>query len=338
MKFDVVLPPGALRLTLAALVLASHYLPGVGFRAFLFDAVPVYGFFFLSGYWVARLWDDKYSRTRSPLFTFYVSRALRIYPLATASTLLAFGLVGGSWSQLASDIVLIKPAGLIGTGIINPPLWSLTIELQFYAIAPLVFLIRRNTAATVAVLTIGFAFWLIYASGVSRVHVFHFIFLFTLGARYSLYPWHAMANRLAPYSLAATAVLSTIANAPALISTMVEHELVRTVYVCVALLGLPYVAASVSKHSGSFDRWLGDLSFPLYVFHFPAIYVAQYWSGAPVSLAVAIAVILTLATNIAIDRPMESLRNKFVRRRLMTPDSRRANDLPLCTGEASPSN
>jgi peptidoglycan/LPS O-acetylase OafA/YrhL len=95
MRYDMVLSPGALRLALAAMVVAAHYLPALGVPvSFLFDAVPVYGFFFLSGYWVARLWDEKYSRCRQPLLTFYFSRAWRIYPLATASTLLMLWMVG----------------------------------------------------------------------------------------------------------------------------------------------------------------------------------------------------------------------------------------------------
>jgi len=87
-----VLHPGAMRLLLALIVIAVHYsqLAKLPIRLVPLDAVSVYGFFFLSGFWVCRLWDQKYSQTRAPLLTFYVSRTLRIYPLAWCSVFIAF--------------------------------------------------------------------------------------------------------------------------------------------------------------------------------------------------------------------------------------------------------
>jgi peptidoglycan/LPS O-acetylase OafA/YrhL len=337
MKYDLVLSPGAMRLALAAMVVASHYLPAAGIPvAFLFDAVPVYGFFFLSGYWVARLWDEKYSHCRRPLFTFYLSRAWRIYPLATASTLLTFCVVGADWWTLLDNIFLISPTGVAGAGPINAPLWSLAIELQFYAIAPILFLIRKNTLAIGAILITGFAFWLEFAAGVPRLFVIHFIFLFALGVRFSVKPWADLARRVAPYSLIATLVISIAANLPALLSMMVADGIVRFVYIGIALLGLPYVAASLAKRSNKRDRWLGDLSFPLYVFHSPAMLIAALWGGAAVvPLAIVLCVALTIAANVIIDRPIEGLRNRFIGRRLLTPEPEARPD-PLALARTMP--
>jgi peptidoglycan/LPS O-acetylase OafA/YrhL len=167
----------------------------------------------------------------------------------------------------------------------------------------------------------GIAFWLIFAAGVSHAFLIHFVFLFTLGAQYSIYPMHAVATRLAPYSLAAYLVISIAANAPALISTMIAHQIGHFVYIGIGLIGLPYVAASLAQQSNSFDRRLGELSFPLYVLHSPALKIAASWSSSiDIGLAVAISAALTLAAHASIDRPMETLRSRFVRRRLVAPD------------------
>ena len=207
--------------------------------------------------------DEKYSQCPRPLLTFYLSRAWRIYPLATASTLLTFFLADANWRILPDNILLISPTGVIGAGPINAPLWSLAIELQFYAIAPALFLVRRNALAISIILIVGFAFWLQFAAGVSRLFIVHFIFLFALGAQFSVQPWTDLARHLAPYSLLATLVISVVANA--LIVILVADGIVRFVYIGIGLVGLPYVAASLAKKSNELYRLLGDaMSFPLY--------------------------------------------------------------------------
>jgi hypothetical protein len=64
---SVILPPGALRLALACIVVISHYayLSGASLYAPI-DGPAVVGFFFFSGYWVAQLWHTKYSRRSLP--------------------------------------------------------------------------------------------------------------------------------------------------------------------------------------------------------------------------------------------------------------------------------
>ena len=58
-----------------------------GFLSTPLDGVAVDVFFALSGYWIARLWDASYSTLPSPISTFYVSRAWRIFPLALIGSL-----------------------------------------------------------------------------------------------------------------------------------------------------------------------------------------------------------------------------------------------------------
>ncbi len=319
MKIDLILPPGAMRLALAVTVVLSHYLPASRIPFYLpFDAIPVYGFFFLSGFWISRLWYDKYRRCHCPILTFYCSRALRIYPLAILSTLLMAWLIPTNWNNFLSNLILIAASdGPQGHNLINPPAWSLTIELQFYAAAPFLFVIMRNPISAAALLVVGFFFWLVYAYGVTWISLINFIFLFALGILYSDHPLHKLMVRCAPFSLLSMTIIGVASSLPALGDVMVAYNTTRFVAIAFGLVGLPYVAASLSKKSDNFDRVLGDLSYPIYVFHFAGMILAtRFHAPATLPTAVVITGALTGCAYILIDRPLERLRSAFVKSRI----------------------
>jgi peptidoglycan/LPS O-acetylase OafA/YrhL len=64
--------PGLFRLFLAVLVVVSHL------SRFDVGRIAVLLFFFLSGFWIANIWDTKFNG--EPI-RFYLARTLRIYPL-----------------------------------------------------------------------------------------------------------------------------------------------------------------------------------------------------------------------------------------------------------------
>jgi peptidoglycan/LPS O-acetylase OafA/YrhL len=70
------LGPGAFRLILALAVVLHHCT-----RFFPFGTVAVYVFFILSGYWVTRMWEERYSTSQNAYSLFVLSRSLRIFPL-----------------------------------------------------------------------------------------------------------------------------------------------------------------------------------------------------------------------------------------------------------------
>src|ERR1017187_6680647 len=77
-----ILKPGAYRLFLALMVLVSH--------SSRFDLGPwaVFSFFVLSGYWIYRMWDEKYSRIEGGVIAFYKSRFWRLFPVFWMANLL----------------------------------------------------------------------------------------------------------------------------------------------------------------------------------------------------------------------------------------------------------
>jgi peptidoglycan/LPS O-acetylase OafA/YrhL len=319
MKFPaLILPPGALRMALATVVIWAHYAFLTGSPRFNpLDPVAVCGFFFLSGYWIADLWDKKYSRCRAPLFTFLASRSLRIYPLATIATLLMFALVGASWQHLAWNLLLF---GVQFGETIDPPSWSLAIELQFYVLAPLLFVVLRSRFAAAAILLAGMVFFVRFALGLTGTYIHHFIVPFALGVIYSYSPRHALAVKLAPWSLFAVlifAVASELQIGRTLVPLYYESDNVRRLTVMFFhIVSLPFVAASLSIRSGPVDRGVGDLAYPVYLLHWPMFLVA----GLMVSVGVVpLALFLTAVSSFVIfwfvDRPLEAWRHEFVARR-----------------------
>jgi peptidoglycan/LPS O-acetylase OafA/YrhL len=74
---------GLFRLLLASAVVFHHSFP------LRLGAWAVYVFFFLSGYWISRLWRQRYTNTRNPLLTFLVSRWWRLAPVFFLCTCLS---------------------------------------------------------------------------------------------------------------------------------------------------------------------------------------------------------------------------------------------------------
>ena len=75
--------PGFFRLFLALMVFVYHT------TRFAVGSSAVYVFFCLSGYWIYRMYTERYSATRQPLITYAVSRLWRLLPTFWLVTLLA---------------------------------------------------------------------------------------------------------------------------------------------------------------------------------------------------------------------------------------------------------
>ena len=334
--------PGAFRLILAFIVVVHHSTP------LRMGALAVYIFFILSGYWIAKMWDERYARSRNPLVTFYVSRWWRLAPVFLICT----GL-GALWMLCRGNSLPIRDspflwllrqlpvAGSGRAGLVLPPAWSLDVEMQFYLLAPaLIWLLARMSrpiawAAGGALLVLPVShFW---HGGSAEIPVlFPFLAFFAGGILIHCTQWHP-SRTTGILALSATVLPLTIAlmrpDLRAGIWRVGRHSQIPTdasnavmlLWVVLAVLSLPAVARNVRKVSAPWDRTMGDLAYPLYLFHWlpREFYYALGAPSRPAWQAVAL-----LLANFAcafggawviyklVDRPLDRLRSQWVGKRL----------------------
>jgi len=340
--------PGLYRLFLALVVLISH-----SCRVDL-GAWAVYSFFILSGYWLCRMWCERYSLTRAPIQTFFVSRLVRLLPVFWLANILsaftqraadpAFGrLVSfpaaySVWAAISNTFILGYADLPHALGALHAA-WSLDVELQFYLVVPLLALATCRPGGHPL---LGRVLWWVIVAGFVA-----FLRIGPTGHRnlgcYGLYfyiGWWCARNRVLPSRrlavaggclalLCVVAALSVSALRP-LVENGKHGEslggpLARPLFQAVlALVSAPFTLASLGNPSGRFDRTLGDFTYVLYLMQWPvmALHGILYSELSPLrripSLVVAWLAVAALSALIytAIDRPIERARRRWVRLRL----------------------
>ncbi len=151
-----------IRLIAALQVLIVHYSNYFNlsnyFSEFLMYLPGVPIFFFLSGYLITASWDRL---KKEKIITYTTNRCLRIFPALVVCVLIGFLSVlasgyefnTGSWAAvplwLLSQITFLQfynPSFMdqYGTGIFNGSLWTISIEIQFYIMAPFLVILAQK--------------------------------------------------------------------------------------------------------------------------------------------------------------------------------------------------
>lgn len=335
---------GLLRIALALIVVVHHLSRlGVG-------KACVYVFFVLSGYWVARMWNEKYSRLDHPWRTFVTARFLRIWPLFVLLNFVAMAV----FAQLGRLVTMPCDAGetlqcahawvgnvlILGYAQLDAhalsPAWSLDIELQFYMAAPFVIALlasrwRAAFSALVAVAALAACYWL----PETLPQYLPFFVVGILAATGAI----RVDRRIAIASGGATAGLLLL-----LLLTPTGREVILTgahpgglaayneaCNALIAVLAAPFAVYLAGQERQGAGAALGDIAFAIYLVHWiPVSIVNQQWGHLP-SLQrapyAAGALLLTIALAVVvwklIDQPLERWRRGLT--------SSRRTPLPLTT-------
>ncbi len=277
-------------------------------------------FFFISGFLIF----TSYERTRERrVGGFFVNRVLRIYPallVCVALSVTAVWLSGYFHDQhvgaapvalwIACQISFFQfynPQFMraFGVGVLNGSLWTITVELQFYLLVPLMYYLLRSWPRVLAVaaavsLAVNLYFreamdWgplylkLLYVSFVPWVYMFLVGFCAA-----SLQPVRALAARLKVRYLAPGYVLSMLVVGP--YSLNASNGINPLSF---ALLGLLIMKLAESR------LWIprilstfvarNDLSYGLYLYHMPLINLLLVRGGSSVMTSSLILVVLSFA-------------------------------------------
>lgn len=288
-------PFGAFRLFLALMVVVSHSAL-LGGKP-IYDVVEPWGlgntavmvFFVLSGYIIAEALGSFYS---GRVGSFLLNRALRIVPPYLAallvSVLIHYWLYSAGTLSLVDYVAL--PAGTFsGWNILhnivaiawvfpftyfepNIPyffvryLWAVRVEVHFYLAAAFIYAWNRRNILPLAFLF--FAAWWVVAFMTGKANIYYFMFAphFLLGVSlrylYRGYPGAKFAVAVS-FILALTHYANYVArNAQAFIAA-------PTVLYGLLALGVFMLAkVRVGPAAKRVDRWLGDLSYPVYLNHY----------------------------------------------------------------------
>lgn len=337
---------GILRLLLALTVLNQHFASPLPNIIHSFSAV--YIFYMISGFYMAMVITEKYDLTRDGLAKFYGNRTLRIFPVylialfvweyARSSTIFPNAVLAPSATSLALaiDQILILPGALWGNLTLRPEsannlvlgqMYTVALELMFYAIAP--FIVRRRLPVLIGLFVIAASYhgavW--YADIPERMQRFwqydffpgtliYFLAgvlayrFYTVAKQWDYSPWigyaalpvFIVAGRLSP-----SATIGLWTNT---VSIYAFYAL------CAAMIPFLFIA---SKRS-AVDRFIGGLSYPLYVVHAEVVSaaVSTYgWAGTTDVTAVIFgeSIVLAFALTVIIDRPIERWRNDRAARR-----------------------
>ncbi len=328
--------PGAFRLFLALLVFVHH------FSSFGLGPYAVYVFFMLSGFWVQRMWAGRYQTTRAPYFTYIISRFWRLAPVMilvsaiTIPILLLIGIeesriFGGQFAHLiASSTFFLGYAWLdylpIGAA------WSLDVEMQFYAVSPLLAwlltkyenrLISLIAAAISAVVSIYF---------VTPV-LLKYLFFFMVGMIAARQNWEPgkQAAFSSAFTVAAILILVTISPWRGVLWGGAEPGPLFAYNpqfnVAMAFLTIPFALHTVYRKSDSTDRMFADLSYVIYLLH----WVGMQWFftiNGPFTERLAVAAMCFVMVPLVswviwrfFDRPVNRLRAAWVQCRQFAVES-----------------
>jgi peptidoglycan/LPS O-acetylase OafA/YrhL len=310
-----------LRLLFAASVMLSHaatLLDAASYRlvrTVLNSDAAVQGFFILSGYLVF----GSYNRLRSPT-QFYKRRLLRIYPAYGVAVLLfivlgiAQALVLGhavNWAEVPSYLAanlttlnFLQPSvdGVFASNprdAVNGALWSIKVELMFYAAVPLLFVIGKR----ISFFALGS---LLILAGVVWWPALNW-----LGEQYGIVPHPSLRNQLpgqlhyfglgialfarSQGSLSNLGIAAMTVGAALLLAALGATSQAVQALVLVALIG------GISALKRSNDLLGGqDLSYGIYLSHFPIIQLLLAFGvgAAPFPVYLAAVVALSVAYGI----------------------------------------
>lgn len=340
---------------LLALVVVSHHLPEhlktdafAPIATMLDGMVAVLVFFVLSGFYMSLIINEKYSKLANSIKTFYLARFLRIYPLyylALVSILIYYAL-GNPWNTINNienlptaflkSLQILMNVTLFGLDFVPAiggytfqliaPAWSLGTEVLFYIAAP--WLVRLNSRTSIAIVLAVFSIRYSYMLNGTDRYPMRVLFpplsicFFLLGhlsylllkylRTYNLNDFiQRRSHWIAPLLVAVLIVVARILNIGKYIDPDSNSLLVFYVFFTVVI---PFLF--ISTNNSRFDRFMGDMSYPLYLTHVISLRILQQSWTEPkeniqyVGLFVSIAVALVIT--VMIERPLDKWRSQFV--------------------------
>jgi peptidoglycan/LPS O-acetylase OafA/YrhL len=211
-----------------------------------------------------------------------------------------------------------------------PPAWSLSLELMFYVIAPLI--LRRPTKVLIALIVLStglraFLFFKIHLTNdpwTNRFFPTEIAFFLAGAIAYRIYLRVQAAHFLETWWPTITAIFFACLIAYQFLPSdaLFGLPLKQGAYYLIAWAAIPFIF--VFSKTSKLDRFIGELSFPVYLIHYPMLKLLlialHHWRVdallAPVEIAATL--VAALAVTKLLTTPLETIRQ----RRIVTPTDR----------------
>lgn len=328
---------GTYRALLALLVLISHtnmWLPDwVGPLAL--GNVGVLSFFVLSGFVIAEACDVFYPGKPQ---RFLLNRFLRIYPTYWVTCGIAIAIYvwiphpefNANTGAIFANLTIILAERLPSNELrLLSLIWAVGIELRFYVLAALVdyadrFLNRQGilkpgTFMFLAGLTFLVLYFFAWTTGFNRFSVMKFAPFFVLGfAYYRLLRYRSKGSQLLVLFALLAAAHSYIEYNSAGANTLVASSTLIFAIGLVLFGGLACVT-KVPKIIEKIDKRLGDLTYSIYLVHWPIVYAvteSDLLGYEAFATTVICTILISLLIFMVVERPLFVLRDSIRRIRL----------------------
>jgi peptidoglycan/LPS O-acetylase OafA/YrhL len=301
-------------------------------------------FFFISGLLISAA----YERTRpAGLTVFYRNRFLRIFPglwvsiAAALAAVLALGYLSTRSFSIAHFVAWLAGQASIfqfynpefmrgfGVGVLNGALWTISVELQFYLLTPIIWWLFARQRALLALLfafslglNLFFRFkldWTYLPMKLAYVSSLPWLYMFITGFLVNAYRSQVDALlRRVPLALAAAAfVASMILVGEYRVNATNAINPVSFLLLAVLILKISTQPLRLPQSVNDFIR-RNDFSYGLYLYHMPVINVILYtgWLTGKASLlaTAAMSVVAAALSWYVVERPALSAKVKFYRK------------------------
>jgi peptidoglycan/LPS O-acetylase OafA/YrhL len=345
---------GLLRVLLAFGVVAEH--AGHRFGAGSYTAVEA--FFVISGFYMSLI----YGRTYDTVRDFYASRFFRLYPMYWVALLgaVVYFAIAGAWGADQSPLAFVESASIGTLGAIYlllsnafmlgtdltwffphafsdsvhsvhflaiTPIWTLSLELVFYALCPLLMRLSDRHLLTIVVASLG-ARTVGYVCGLdgnpwhARFIGFEIVY-FLLGIlahrAYMRGGWRRVPSRsgralalAVAVVVAAVAFNRIVAGAPLPAVYGLQDYLHSLGFYALVVLALPGLYAWTRTSAA--DRWIGEHSYPIYVWHYIFVVIFVHSAlFASAGLVVALTTVHAVASVHLVQAPVDRIRHRRYR-------------------------
>jgi len=217
------------------------------------------------------------------------------------------------------------------------PAWSLDIELQFYILVPLLFMLAakggwwwRGVIWAAAVLALGcvpFLAWPPIHSSILNYTLFFFAGVFASQANLRVPAWAAILSVMLGIGTIAIILLMPEWRGM-LLGGMERNPMLiynAGISALIAVFFIPFALSTVTRRADGFDRVCGDLSYVVYLLHWPALALIGIYGinlmafPARMGLTALVVAGVYVAGYIIwrfIDRPLNDARGRYVERQV----------------------